>query len=283
LTGTGQGGTTLLWIEGRIAPENELAILVADRTFEHGLGLFETLRTWDGRPALLGRHLARLARSADALGLPLDPASLPDAEAVAALRRANGDGKDVLVRITLSGGGDGGEAGSLWMRTAPLPPPPPAGGVALAPAPWAISAGDPLARHKTLNYWSKRLAHGRGREQGADEVLLATPDGRVWEGSRTNLFLVRGDALLTPGLDGPVLPGVMRAVVLEMAEGVGLSPREGDVTAADLDAADELFLTNSVRGIVPVGRTASRTFEAPGPRTRRLMDRLRLRVLEIGD
>jgi branched-subunit amino acid aminotransferase/4-amino-4-deoxychorismate lyase len=272
----------LIWFDRRIVAGDGASIPVADRTFEHGLGLFETLRTWDGRPTLLDRHLARLTRSADELGLPLDPGSLPDAGAVAELRRANGADGDVLVRITLSGGVPDGRGGSVWMRTAPLPTPPPPGGAVVAPAPWTISPDDPLARYKTLNYWSRRRAHDRGRSAGADEVLFATPDGRVWEGSRTNLFLVRGTSLVTPGLDGPVLPGVMRALVLELAGGVGLSPRERDVSAADLDGADEVFLTNSVRGIVPVGRTPTRTFEAPGGWTRRLSDRLGLWLRESG-
>ena len=69
---------------------------------------------------------------------------------------------------------------------------------------------------------------------------------------------------------------------LRLAGGVGLSPRERDVSAADLDGADEVFLTNSVRGIVPVGRTPTRTFEAPGRWTRRLSDRLGLWLSESG-
>jgi branched-subunit amino acid aminotransferase/4-amino-4-deoxychorismate lyase len=144
----------------------------------------------------------------------------------------------------------------------------------LADAPWAFSAGDPLARHKTLNYWSKRLAYEHGRSAGADDVLCTTADGRVWEASRANLFFVRGQTLVTPDLSGPVLPGIMRGLVLELAAGVGLEVREQGVTAVDVAAADEVFLTNSVRGIIPVGRLADRTFEAPGVWTVRLRDRI---------
>ncbi len=81
----------MIWVAGRIVPDDELKVSVLDRTFEHGLGLFETLRTWNGRAVLLGRHLARLSRSAEELGLPLDPAALPDAGAVADLLRAERD------------------------------------------------------------------------------------------------------------------------------------------------------------------------------------------------
>jgi branched-subunit amino acid aminotransferase/4-amino-4-deoxychorismate lyase len=257
-------------------PEEALRVPAGDRVFEHGLGLFETLRTHCGFAPLLPRHLTRMTRSAAELGLPLDPGSLPDATALAALLEANAAGDDVLTRITLSGGTAGGGAPLVWMRQGPLPPPIGAAGAVVGHADGTLSAGDLLARHKTLNYWSRRIAYEQGRHQGADEVLLATPDGRFWEGTRMNLFLVRGGTLLTPGLNGPVLPGIMRALVLELATGVGLSAVLCDqgISGADLESADEVFLTNAVRGIVPVGTIAGRSYTAPGPWTCRLRDRV---------
>jgi branched-chain amino acid aminotransferase len=263
-----------IWIGGRLVPEAEAWAPLADRTFEHGLGLFETLRTWNGRPKLLGRHLARMIRSADALGLAIDVGSMPDEAAVGRLLAANRVDGDAVLRITLSGGRSDREFGMLWMRQAPLPPPVREGGAIVVPAVGSVAYDDPLARHKTLNYWSKRRAYERGRAGGADEVLLATPDGRVWEGSRTNLFLIEGDRLITPDLGGPVLPGLMRALVLEKAAEVGLDRRENSVTTEMLDRADEVFLTNAVRGILPVGSIASRTIAAPGPWTRKIRSRV---------
>ena len=142
------------------------------------------------------------------------------------------------------------------------------------PAPWPIVYDDPLARHKSLNYWSRRLAFEEARRRGADEALFSTPDGRIWEGSRTNLFLVRDETLWTPGLEGPIVPGIMRGLVLELAPALGLAIREGDLSGHDLDEAEEVFLTNAVRGIIPVARASGRVFEAPGPWTRRLRDAL---------
>ena len=257
-------------------PEDALLVPAGDRVFEHGIGLFETLRTWCGFSPLLPRHLARMTRSAAELGLPLDLAALPDAAAIDGLLQANAVSGDALIRITLSGGVPGRGAGLVWMRQAPLPPPLAATGAIVGFGSWTLAEGDLLARHKTLNYWSRRLAYEQGRQRGADEVLLATPDGRFWEGTRTNLFLVRDGALLTPGLNGPVLPGIMRALVLELAAGVGLSlvSCEGGVSATDLDTADEVFLTNAVRVIVPVGTMPGRSYTAPGPWTCRLLDRV---------
>jgi branched-subunit amino acid aminotransferase/4-amino-4-deoxychorismate lyase len=260
----------LIWVRGEIVPEEALGVPVSDRVFEHGLGLFETLRTFGGAAPLLPRHLARMARSAEELGLPLERSALPDAEAVGRLVQANGASGDVMLRISLSGGTTGGNASLVWMRTAPLPPPLRATGAVVDFAAWELGWGDPLARHKTLNYWSRRLAYEQGQARGADEVLFAGG-----EGSRTNVFVIRKKSLLTPGLQGPVLPGIMRALVLELAPDLGLTPIESaiGVSRAELMKADEVFLTNSVRGVVPVGWLAGRALAAPGVWTARLRDR----------
>ena len=98
----------MLWARGELVRDDALMVSVLDRTFEHGLGLFETLRTWNGHPTLLDRHLERLKASAFELGLPLEPGQLPDRGAVASLIAANRDvvpvGHDARLRITLSGG-----------------------------------------------------------------------------------------------------------------------------------------------------------------------------------
>ena len=288
----------MIWVNGLIVPDDALRISVRDRTFEHGLGLFETFRTWSGHPTLLTRHLARLQRSARELGLPLDPAQLPDAEAVAELLRADRRPGDAMLRIVLSGGLDDDSGGStLWMRSAALPAPFPAAGAVLFPnasheKPLRISREDLLARHKTLNYWRYRLAYQKARAAGADEAALIGSSGLYIEGSRTNLFLVAGGRLTTPGLEAPVLPGILRAVVLERAAALGIEISQNGmgISSFDLRPASrlvvgegplEMFLTNSVRGIVPVRRFLGVDLPAPGPLTRRLWDDI-LPWLEAG-
>jgi branched-subunit amino acid aminotransferase/4-amino-4-deoxychorismate lyase len=223
---------------------------------------------------LLPRHLARFTRSARELRLPIDPAALPDLQAVAALIEADRREGDALLRLTLSGGRSEADGSTLWMRSGPLPPPPRPGGAVLGPPGLTVAESDPLARHKTRNYWAKRIALERMHALGYDETLIQSPDGAVWEGARTNLFVVRGATLATPCLGGPVLPGVMRSVVLERAERLGVRVEQGRLSLAVLDQADEVFLTNSVRGIVPVVRFGERTLNAPGPLTRRLWDEI---------
>jgi branched-subunit amino acid aminotransferase/4-amino-4-deoxychorismate lyase len=134
---------------------------------------------------------------------------------------------------------------------------------------------DPLARHKTLNYWRRRIEQERAAEEGVDDVLCVTPNGLLCEATRCNVFLVRDGRLITPGTDGPLLPGVMRGVVIEQARIHGIPVVEGPVSLDEIDSAHEAFLTNSVRGILPVARLLHADLPAPGPLTRRLWDRIR--------
>ena len=262
----------MIWVGGRIVPDDALKISVLDRTFEHGLGLFETLRTWEGHPTLLDRHLARLTRSAGELGLPLDPAMLPDAGAVAALLGAGEVPGDALVRITLSGGVSDSAGSTLWMRAGPLPPPVGERGAAIELFGWQVAGLDPLARYKSLNYWGRRIAYNAVKEPGwADESLSFTPDFSLWEGSRTNVFAVKDEALVTPGLTGPIVPGVMRSLVVETARRLGLGVVERPLRLRDIVGADEVFLTNSVRGMIAAGEAPpGRTRWTEWPLTRRL-------------
>jgi branched-subunit amino acid aminotransferase/4-amino-4-deoxychorismate lyase len=279
----------MIWCRGEIVPDDSLRVSVLDRAFEHGLGLFETLRTWDGHPTLLPRHLERLQSSALALGLPLDPCQLPDQNAVAGLRaaaslapeRAMG-ARDVRIRITLSGGpgNASSEPSLLWMTAGPLSPPLREPGAFITQC-IQVADDDTLARHKTLNYWRKRIAHQQAIEHGSDEVLCVTSEQRVCEGTRSNIFLVVGQRLWTPALSEPLLPGVMRRTVLERAARIGIELCERAITVEDLCAADEAFLTSSGRGMLPIAGLMGRELPAPGPVTRQLWNEI-LPWLESG-
>jgi len=270
----------VIWVAGRIVRDEELTVSVLDRTFEHGLGLFETLRTWGGKAVLLPRHLDRMRNSSQALGLPCDYVTFPDESAVAALLEAESANADVMLRLTLSGGRSLAHGATLWMRALPLPGP--LGhrdGAAVAVGDWPVMKDSLLARHKALNYWERRIAHERAQRLGFDETLSTTSPYTIWEGSRTNVFLIERDCLVTTSTRGPIVPGIMRQLVLEVAENlpIGISQTEL-LTYERLRDADEVFLTNSVRGIVPVGSVnfcdggAERgtRWSAPGPWTQRL-------------
>jgi branched-chain amino acid aminotransferase len=265
----------VIWVRGEIVADDDLRISVRDRTFEHGLGLFETFRTWNGLPSLLKRHRERLCNSARELRLPLERDQLPDERAVARLVEAARDsvpsGQDVRLRLTLSGGdGDGPEPSSVvWMSAGRLPEPFRGPGAVISRS-ISVDADDPLARHKTLNYWRKRLAHEEATSRGDDEVLCITADGTIHEATRSNIFVVEGRVLRTPDVAGPLLPGVMRGVVLEHAVRLGL-PVDRSPLYVDLPrATSEAFLTSSLRGIVPIARLLGTDLPCPGPLSQRL-------------
>ncbi len=269
----------MIWVHGEIIADDALRISVLDRTFEHGLGLFETFRTWNGHATLLHRHLERLSRSAVALGLPLESSQLPDAAAVFQLIEANRplltDAEDVRLRLTLSGGVATTPLSNsvLWMTAGRLPPPIPEPGVVITQY-IQVNADDELSRHKTLNYWRKRISHAQALENGSHEVICVTPERAICEATRANVFLVKGDRLSTPGLDGPLLPGIMRKLVLERASRIGIEFEEGSLSIERLFSVDEAFLTSSLRGIVPIARLMDHELSAPGPVTRQLQDEL---------
>jgi branched-subunit amino acid aminotransferase/4-amino-4-deoxychorismate lyase len=251
----------MIWHDGEVIPDEALRVGIDDRVFEHGLGLFETFRSWDGRAPLLPRHLARLRASAGSLGIPLEGVRLPGRAAVAALLDAAALGSDALLRLTMTGGSASGGRPVAWMTARPLPPPEP---VPLSVRVARASVGGVegfVHRHKMLNYWGRRGAYERARSLGVDEMLL-TWEGRLFEGSRNNVLVVpagRPDVVATPALlQGPILPGIMRGVALDFARAHGYEVDERIVDVREFDDAEAIFLTNSVRGVRPVGRVDDR-------------------------
>lgn len=267
----------MIWTRGTIITDDALRISVQDRALEHGLGLFETLRTWNGRPALLPRHLERLKRSAENLRIPLVPGDLPKVEDIRALLLADGRDGDATLRITLSGGTSETAGSTVWMTSRPLPPPPPAAGCRLGPT--APAQPGKLAGCKSLNYWPYRLAHEEARAGGFDECLLVDSTGAILEGSRTSVFFVIDGRLVTPAADGRIVPGIMRGFVLELARSLGIAVEEASLKEIEArERVEEFFLTNAIRGILPVGRWWEKVLPAPGALTASLQRALTRRI-----
>jgi para-aminobenzoate synthetase/4-amino-4-deoxychorismate lyase len=191
-------------------------------------------REGDGRVPLLGRHLDRMAASAARFGIPFSAAA---AEALLARLPAGG----TVERVRLMVGTDG----ALAAQAGPAPAPP-AGPVTLALAPLPVAADDWRLFHKSSD---RGFYDDARRASGAFEVAFVRADGQVTEGSFTSLFVARDGVLVTPPLGRGLLPGVLRAELLERGDAV-----EGDLVVADLEAAGKegrLFIGNAVRGLMP--------------------------------
>jgi branched-chain amino acid aminotransferase len=251
-----------VFLNGRIVPAAEASVSVFDAGFTHAAGLFETLRAYNGRVMRLHEHVRRLADSAATLELRIDVDEAAIEDGIDRLLKANGL-TEARIRWVMTPG-DVPRPGQTLAGPIPqttlitaipvqgYPPDLYEHGVRVCICPYKQNRLDPLAGHKTLSYLPRLLANNDAAQRGCNEALWFTTDNMLAEGSMSNVFIVNGETLLTPPLKTPVLPGVVRGVVLELAEteGIALEQRPIDIDAL-LDA-DEVFLTGSMREIMPV-------------------------------
>lgn len=269
-----------VWINGRIVRGEQAALSVFDRGARDGGGLFETLRVYGGRPFAWERHLERLVLSAAELGFPVPPSPSHLREGVAALLEVQRL-TDAVVRVTVTRGIAGGRPTrtGAWIEAETLGSRLWAGtrtGAASAIVSKQPFEPGPLGRHKTTSRLAWDLAREEARAAGVDEALLVAPDGRLLEGAASNLFVVTRGEVRTPPLGSGILPGVTRANVLALCAELGLPAREAMVHPADALAADELFLTNSVQQVLPVGSLDGRPLPSREVGTRLLQAYRRL-------
>ena len=274
------GDGPLLWVDGRRADASRPAVSVYDRGFTLADGLFETMRAYHGTVFRVDRHLDRLAAGAAVLGIAV-PQHIPDTIAAAAGTLRDLAWPDAALRLTLSRGvGPRGlafnpHADPVTVLTVhALPPREPllARAVRIRTAVGRRNEFAPTAGVKTLAYTDAVVAFAQAHTAGADDALFLDTAGHLSEATASNLFLVSGSALRTPPLDCGVLPGITRAVILELASTIGLHAREEVLLPHDLAAADEAFLTGSISELSPIARADDRTMPngAPGPVTARV-------------
>jgi branched-chain amino acid aminotransferase len=220
---------------------------LAGSAARHGCGLFETLRISRGRPLRLGAHLERLGEGLRFLGMEPAPSAR---EVLAFLDAATpcptlSDGVLRLVAVDRR----------LLVLAAPWEEEGPGEARLGVSARIRRLSSSPLNRFKTLSYLENRLLAREARARGLLEVLALNERLEVTDGGRTSLFALVGGRLVTPPVEDGALPGVARRAVLE----AGLA-EVGRLRVSDLERAQALVLTNSLRGAVPV-----QAFEGGGP------------------
>jgi len=246
-----------VYVNGVIVPEDQARVSVFDRGFTRGDGVFETLRTYGGRPFRLDRHLARLDRGLEVLRFAQRSADLGLAAAVESVVRASGLAS-ARMRVQVTRG-----AGSTAFSTAADTPPTvvvtvhPLDETATEPIRAIISSIrrdhlSPLAGIKTINYIPSILARMEAEDIGADDAIMLNYAGMVVEGCASNVFVVRDGALFTPDLASGALPGVTREAVLQIAADLGIPSEERPIDIEFLTSADEIFLTSTTKEVVPV-------------------------------
>lgn len=280
-------------IDGEVLAPEAARVSVFDRGFLYGDSVFETIRTYGGRPFALAEHLARLERSAGRVYIDLPvPTSQLAREIDAALAAAANPESYIRLIVTRGSGPLGLDTGfeAKPLRAiivAPLVPPAPElydEGIAVVTyRTQRVAEATDAAGTKVGNYLVAVLAMRRAREAGASEALIVDHSGAVVEGATSNVFLVRDGVLSTPPESAGILPGVTRAKLLDVAADLGVRVEERPLPVAEVLGADEVFVSSSIRELLPVVRVDGQPIGAcrPGPVSRRLLQAFREKASKL--
>ncbi len=277
-------------IDGRVCPPGEAHISVYDRGFLYGDSVFETLRTYGGEVFALGEHLERLARSAARVFIPMPVVREELGREVAtAVARAGNAESYVRVMVT-RGQGELGLDPSLAaqprrvilvQKLVPLPEQHYTEGVKAITYRTARLLDDTgAAGAKIGNYLVNVLATREARLRGGAEALIVDREGRLLEGASSNIFLVCAGRLITPPVEAGILEGITRRHVLRAANACGVDVELSVPQVEQAYAADELFITSSIRELVPVVQLDETSIGTgqPGPLFARLRAQFSARV-----
>jgi len=264
----------IYYVNGNFVPAEQATLPVNDLSIVRGYGVFDYTRSYHGKPFKLHEHILRLERSAKAIQLAL-PWTTQELETIVQATFDRNDYPDAGIRIVVTGGSSDDfmtphQQPSLLVMITPLK-----GSAAQQQAEGVKITTVEMARVlptvKSINYMGAVIAIEAAKRQGAVEAVYRTRDGRLTEGTRTNLFAFCGNQLITP--KDEVLDGITRAVVMEIAED-DFEVVEGELYYADLQKYDELFITSSTKEIMPVIQVDEQivTDGKPGPKTHKLIE-----------
>ncbi|NBC10759.1 MAG: hypothetical protein GVY24_03370 [Planctomycetes bacterium] len=291
------------YVNGEFVDLDKATLSIHDAGVQHAVGLFETMQAFNGRVFRLEAHVDRLIQSARELGMTRSLRHDPLCECVEATLKEN-DMTEARLRLTVTGGDlsllgaarSGGRARPhtptvLCVAGPPTEYPPGffADGVTVTIADGRANPFDPGAGHKTLNYWPRLRALADAAAHGAGEALWLSVSNHLAGGSVSNALLVKDGVLLSPyargeeasgALPAPVLPGITRSCVLELAESMDNPVHRRMITIEDVLGADELMLTNSSWQILPVVAVEKSTIGdgKPGELTAKLRHALLKRI-----
>lgn len=280
----------MVMIDGQLVPPDGAVVSVFDRGFLYGDSVFETIRTYGGRPFELEKHLARLEQSAAHVLIDMPVSAMVLGREVVATVSASGF-PEAYIRVMVTRGS--GELGLAPASTlAPLR-------VVIVlplhcPAPEVYSRGIDVVTYatqraadataaqgaKVANYLVSVLALHRAKETGALEALVVDGGGDIVEGATSNVFAVVRGVMVTPPEDTGILVGITRERVLEAARELSIPVDLRRLPLGDLVAAEEAFISSSVRELLPVVRVDGRPVGSgvPGPVTRRVHEQFRRNV-----
>lgn len=260
--------TTKIVIDGKLFDPENAKVSVFDRGFLYGDSAFEVMRTYGGVPFAEEEHLRRLRQSTERLliSMPVKDAVIRNDIRVALVAAANSES---YIRVMITRGQGpltyDPTTATQSLRVviiAPLTPQPEKmykHGVKVVCLRASRPTDDPRTKGvKASNYLSSLLAVHEAKERGGYEAILLGPGGDVLEGASSNVFVVKEGSVLTPPISSGILAGITRATVLRAASQLGIDLREASVFPRDLYDADEVFITSSLREVVPVSHVDNR-------------------------
>jgi len=282
-------GKTSIWWNGKLVPFGEAKTHVLSHALHYGTGVFEGIRAYEGVKGTtvfrLGEHVERLFASAKAYKIPVPVTPEQVLAGCREVIRANGLASCYLRPLIFLGHGPLG----VYAKNVPTE-------VVIAAFPWGAYLG-PEALEKgirtTISSWTRlhhaafpttakgsgqylnsTLAVREAKEKGFDEAILLDTQGNLSEGSGENLFLVVKGALVTPGLEASILPGITRDAVITLAGDLGLHVEVRSITRGELYAADEAFFTGTAAEVTPIREVDAYVIGAGrrGTITKRLQD-----------
>ncbi|HEY2381202.1 MAG TPA: aminotransferase class IV [Terriglobia bacterium] len=278
---------TRININGIIASPEDAKISVLDHGLLFGDSVYETLRTYDGKPFLFSRHFARLEHSARAIDLPLP---WTKSRTLDEIRKTMFAGEcRIRVLFTRGVGELAADVETCTDQTpiiivVPLVPPPERiyrEGVEVVIS--SVRRSPRFADIKTGSLIHQVLARREAKTRRAYEAILLTADDKLSDGITSNIYMVRDGRLLTPSREAAIIEGITRGVVLDLARELGIPVVEGLFEMDEIGRADEMFLTSSTREVVPVSRVDGKAVgnAQPGPVTLQLLHAYRAAIPKL--
>lgn len=248
-----------VYLNDKIVDADQACISPADNGFLYGMGIFETMRAKDGKVFAMDEHIDRLLNSTAKLDVAHNYDKQYITGAIKQVLVAN-ELEDARIRLTLTSGPtpkstDEDLLPTLLVTAVPFTPYPQEyydKGVTVTLSDTRQNISDPTCGHKTTNFFARLIALNAAHKKHAVESLWFTTEGVLAEGCVSNVFIVKDSVLCTPRADTPILPGIARKHVLEIAESEGIKTEEKDLDIKDLLSADEVFVTNVIMSVMPV-------------------------------
>ncbi len=274
-----------IYIDGKFYSEKNATVSVFDHGLLYGDGIFEGIRAYNGRVFKLKEHIDRLYYSAKAILLDIPISHAEMMQAVVDTCRAN-KLRECYIRLVVTRGPGGLGLNPKRCKKPVIiiiadkiqlyPPEYYQKGLEIITVPTVRnlhSAVNPAI--KSLNYLNNILAKIEANNGGVEEAIMLNAEGYVAECTGDNIFLLKGNTLLTPPLSAGALYGITRGVVMELAAEIGLKVTEPNLTRYDVFNADECFLTGTGAELIPVVKVDGRVIGAgtPGPFTKQLVER----------